>query len=68
VKDAALEIYNVKGQKVKTFPNLQTNKSSNHQIIWNGKDDSDKSVTSGIYFYKLQAGKYSQTKKMILMK
>jgi carboxypeptidase T len=68
VKDAALEIYNVKGQKVKTFPNLQTNKSSNHQIIWNGKDNSDKSVTSGIYFYKLQAGKYSQTKKMILMK
>ena len=40
------EIYNIKGQKVKQFPNLKNRTS----IIWNGTDDSNKSVASGIYF------------------
>ncbi len=63
-----LDIYNIKGQKVKTFPNLQINKSSNQQILWNGTDENNRRVSSGVYFYKLKSGSFEQTKKMILIK
>jgi flagellar hook assembly protein FlgD len=39
-----------------------------HQLIWDGRDSRGRSVSSGIYFYRLIAGKYSQSRKMILMK
>jgi flagellar hook assembly protein FlgD len=77
-KDAKIEIYNLKGQKVKTLPvilsgvegsaNHQIIKSQNHQIVWNGRDENNKPVGSGVYFYKLKAGKLKKTKKMLLIK
>ena len=68
-EDAELIIYNVKGQKIKTFSNLQINKSSNHQIVWNGTDENDKLVSSGIYFYKLNVNNKTQAvKKCLLLK
>jgi predicted outer membrane repeat protein len=64
-----LEIYNTKGQKVKTFSNLQITQSSNHQIIWNGTDQNDQPVSSGIYLYKLNVdGKTEAVKKCLLLK
>jgi flagellar hook assembly protein FlgD len=60
-------IYNLLGQKVKTLVNGNT-KSGNHSIKWNGKDDAGRNVTSGVYFYRMEAGKYTSTQKMILMK
>ncbi len=62
-----LEIFNTKGQKVKTLVNERFS-SGQHSIIWNGTDDNGNPVSSGIYFYKLRAGRYASTKKMILMK
>ena len=62
-------IYNIKGQKIKTFPNLQINKSSNQQIIWVGTDDNNQPVSSGIYLYKLKVNdKTVATRKCILLK
>jgi hypothetical protein len=60
-------IYNIKGQKVKTLANNRFN-AGTHQVLWNGKDENGKPVTSGIYFYKMNSGKFISTKKMILMK
>ncbi len=62
-----LIVYNLKGQKVKTLINEKL-VIGNHSVIWNGKDDSGKFVSSGVYFYKMKTGSYQQTKKMILMK
>jgi len=62
-----LEIYNLKGQKIKQLISDQLS-AGQHSIVWNGTDDNDKPVSSGIYFYKLESGSTSQTKKMILMK
>ncbi len=62
-----LEIYNVKGQLVKTLVN-EVKASGNHTAVWNGKDNNGSSVSSGVYFYKMKAGKFSSTRKMILMK
>lgn len=62
-----LEIYNIKGQKVKTLcnDNLQ---AGNHKYIWNGTDQNNRKVASGVYFAKMTSVSLSKTQKMILMK
>jgi len=61
---AEIQIFNVKGQRVITIPNLQITKSSNQQISWNAENCS-----SGIYFVNLiQNGKTIQTQKITLLK
>ena len=61
-------IYNIKGQTVNALVNDRFD-AGTYQVMWNGKDENGKSVTSGIYFYQLKAGKdFSQTKRMILIK
>ena len=67
-KNAKIIIYNIKGQKIKTFLINSSTHTPINSIIWDGKDDNNQPVSSGIYFYKLKAGKYTSTKKMILMK
>ena len=63
-----LEIFNVKGQLVKTLVAEQKS-AGMHSVEWNGKDDNNKTVSSGIYFYKMQAGgRYTSTRKMIMLK
>ena len=66
-ENSRIEIYNLKGQKVKTLINDQLDEGSHH-VVWDGKDDNENAVSSGVYFYKLQTGNFSETKKMILMK
>ncbi|MCK5052603.1 MAG: T9SS type A sorting domain-containing protein [Candidatus Cloacimonetes bacterium] len=63
----SLNIYNIKGQKVKQLVSDQF-PSGQYSVIWNGTDDNNKSVSSGIYFYKLKSGDFEKTKKMLLMK
>ncbi len=70
VKDnspVTIGIYNVKGQLVKTLVN-ETKAAGNYTVPWNGTDSNGRAVSSGIYYYKMNAGKYSSTKKMIMMK
>ncbi|MCD4817240.1 MAG: FG-GAP-like repeat-containing protein [Candidatus Cloacimonetes bacterium] len=68
-KQVELEIYNIKGQIIKAFQNLQIIKSPNQHIIWNGKDNQNNDVSSGIYFYNLKINQESvATKRMILIK
>jgi hypothetical protein len=67
--DAQVElvIYNIKGQKVKTL--VDEFKTAGHRsILWEGTDETGQKVASGIYFYKLEAGDFSQTCKMVLIK
>ena len=62
-----LEVYNVKGQLIRTLVN-ENKPAGNHKVIWNGVDNSNRPVASGIYYYRLTAGKYSGSRRMILMK
>jgi photosystem II stability/assembly factor-like uncharacterized protein len=62
-----LSIYNVKGEKVRTLVNESLN-ADTHSVIWNGLDDSGRNTASGVYFYKMKAGSFTSTKKMVLMK
>jgi hypothetical protein len=65
--DVTLEIYNIRGQKIKTLADANYGEGT-HILHWNGTDDSGTGTASGVYFYKMRSGKYSSTKKMILMK
>ena len=61
-------IYNVKGQKVKTLVNESTQIGTN-SVFWNGKDETGKKVSPGLYFYKLSVnGRIEAVKKCVLMK
>jgi len=62
-----LEIYNVKGQKVRTLLN-QTVQAGEHSIVWNGKDINNNSVASGLYFTVFKVGSVYSQKKMVLIK
>ncbi|MCC7431558.1 SBBP repeat-containing protein [bacterium] len=62
-----LEVFNTKGKLVQTLVSEKQNEGS-HSSNWNGKDENGNAVSSGVYFYKLTAGNYTQTNKMILLK
>lgn len=62
-----LTILNILGQKVKTLVD-EFQQAGHKTAHWDGKDDEGNKVSSGIYFYRIQAGDYSQTKKMVLTK
>ncbi|MCF7919650.1 MAG: M20/M25/M40 family metallo-hydrolase [Candidatus Cloacimonetes bacterium] len=65
--EISLNIYNLKGQKVKTLAKGYY-VSGKHLLNWQGDDDSRNPVASGIYFYKLQADGISVSSKMVLLK
>lgn len=60
-------IYNVLGQRVRTLVN-ETMSAGVKRIVWDGRNDSGIMVTSGLYIYQINAGNYSNTRKMIFMK
>ena len=62
-----VDIYNVKGQKIKTLIDTQLN-AGEYKVTWNGKDDNNSDVSSGFYFYRMQTNEYVAIKKMMLMK
>jgi len=62
-----LSVYNIRGQKVRTLFSGRLPKGS-HQALWNGKDANNRSVSSGIYFIRLEAEGISSTRKVMLMK
>ncbi len=68
--NVSLNIYNVKGQKIRTLINKKINPGY-HQIEWNGKDNNNKNVSSGVYFSLFDIngeGDYTSVKKILLLK
>ncbi|MCD4819477.1 MAG: leucine-rich repeat domain-containing protein [Candidatus Cloacimonetes bacterium] len=62
---AILEIFNLKGQLVKSYPIFSF---GSHYAEWNGKDNSGNKVGSGVYLYKLQTESTRQVRKMLMLK
>jgi hypothetical protein len=62
----SLTVFNIAGQVVRTFNG--TSDAGVVPITWDGMDSHGNSVASGVYFYKVTANSFSETKKMILMK
>lgn len=62
-----LVIYSLDGRKVATLMS-GTQSAGLHEVVWMGRDDAGRATASGTYFYRINAGPYSQVHKMTLMK
>lgn len=62
-----LEVFNVLGQKVATLIDQRLN-AGRHRAEWGGTDAQGNTVSSGVYLYRLTAGEFVATKKMVLLK
>lgn len=62
-----VEIFNIKGQKVKSLLHERLS-SGQHSLAWDGKDDAGKNVSSGVYFTRVQTPNKTQVIKMIMLK
>jgi hypothetical protein len=65
--EVSLKVYDITGRLVRTLV-AGEKKAGIYSIHWNGRDSQGKKVSSGIYFYRLQSGKYTSTKKLILLR
>lgn len=64
----SIRVYNVNGQLVRTLYEQDTSVGQ-HRVVWDAKDNNGRDVTSGVYFYRLEApNKFTTTKRMMLMK
>ena len=63
----ALEVFDLRGRKVQTLVS-ENMSAGRHAVLWNGTDHSGRQVSSGTYFYRLQADGKSMTSKMLLLK
>jgi hypothetical protein len=62
-----IDVYNMLGQVVCRLLDREES-AGDHTVVWDGTDESGKSVATGIYLYHLQAGDKAETKKMLLLK
>lgn len=62
-----LDIFNVLGQKVRSLVN-QDMAAGEHTVMWDGRNSGGATVSSGVYFYRIAAGDFTDTKKMMMLK
>jgi hypothetical protein len=67
VSNLTLTIYNMLGQKVRTF-NYQNTSAGYHSVKWNATNDYGDPVGAGVYLYQLQTKDFVKTRKMVLLK
>jgi hypothetical protein len=62
-----LRVFNILGQVVKTLVD-EEKEAGYYQVVWDGKDQSGQSVSSGVYLYQIKAGEFIETKEMQFIK
>jgi FG-GAP-like repeat/ASPIC and UnbV/Secretion system C-terminal sorting domain len=64
----SLRVYDVSGRLVDVLLDDEVANQGRNEAVWNGRDAQGQTVSAGIYFYRLEAGDYSETKRMALIK
>ncbi|RMI04697.1 MAG: T9SS C-terminal target domain-containing protein, partial [Calditrichaeota bacterium] len=67
VSRITLHVFDVTGRRVRTLVNGKLPAGA-HRVVWDGTDDGGRAVAGGVYFYRLQAGDFVATRKMLLIK
>lgn len=62
-----LSVYNLLGQKVRTLVH-EFQSAGLKNVKWDGKDENGLNVASGVYFYKIKAGEFTESKKMMMLR
>ncbi len=68
VETMSITIYNVRGQLVRTLVPNGPHDKGEFQVVWDGRNDVGKAVTSGVYFYRMTTPNFDQIEKMILVR
>lgn len=63
----AIKIYDTSGRLVRTLVNKE-HQPGHYSLQWDGKNDYEKKVVSGIYFYRMEAGEFVATKKLMILR
>ncbi|HKW14425.1 MAG TPA: FlgD immunoglobulin-like domain containing protein [Candidatus Krumholzibacteria bacterium] len=66
-QNVTLSVYDVSGRLVRTLVS-GAQEMGTHSVTWDGRDSAGSTVSSGVYFYRLDAGKFSDTRKMVMLK
>ena len=64
---ARLTVFNLLGQRIATLFD-RTAPAGRHELLWDGTDERGQAVASGVYFYRLDVGDESRTRKMLLLR
>jgi len=67
MSDVTLVIYNSLGQTISRM-NIPAQNAGTYNVVWNGINDLGQQVSTGVYFYQIQAGEFNAVKKMVFMK
>lgn len=62
-----ISVFNILGQNVRRLVDSDMS-AGDYSVVWDGKDSYGESVASGVYFYRIKANNFSDTKKMLLLK
>ncbi|UCE20434.1 MAG: T9SS type A sorting domain-containing protein [Gemmatimonadota bacterium] len=62
-----LKVFNILGQEVRTLVD-EARQAGSHTATWDGRDGQGREVASGIYFYRIEVGQFSDTKRMVFLK
>ncbi len=62
-----LRVYDVAGRLIRTLVDGKL-AADRHEVIWDGTNNGGRRVASGVYFYRIEAGKHEMTKKMVLLR
>jgi len=62
-----LKVYNIRGTLVRTLVDV-VREPGRYTVFWDGTDEAGRQVSSGVYFYRMIAGDFVQTRKMVLLK
>lgn len=66
--NVTLEIFDILGRKIKSLVDGEIQSAGRHIVVWNGKNISGNSVSSGVYLYRIHANDFIETKKMLLIR
>ncbi len=66
--DVVLEVFNLLGQHVATLVNNESLSEGHHTVTWNATNWNGETVSSGVYLYRLEAGSFIETKRMLYLK
>jgi flagellar hook assembly protein FlgD len=62
-----LVVYDVAGRRVRTLVSGERSTGVLYRVVWDGKNDEGQAVASGVYFYRLVADDFVDTRKMVLL-
>jgi len=63
-----LQVFDVSGRLVRTLENGGVRGPGRHEAVWDGRSDAGRRVSAGVYFYHLEAGDFTMTRRMTLVK